>query len=407
MKKLRRPLQDCTNQIGRGNTQEEPAFEIVTPPENNYFHIEVKQSKSFKKKIAAKEVTYLAKLKNPAANVPLMDLSPQLHVLFETILSETRRTYGDAGVMRIYITHPQLESAIIVPPTYLGDLDSETILRKIDEVMHSASSIPADNEIEINAAVVEYVTGSSRLAMIDIDEDRINKRAIVTIKNQDNLCLPRAILVGYAHLRQKKDPTDENIKKYNRIRDSRLNYQRDEAIAMRKIVGIPNRAGTIDDVYLYEDYLKVSIIVIGARAGNSKVYPGSPKYEDKIFVYHHGEPPDTHFDTIVKMNSLINKSYYCEPCDKGFQNRNGHKCPNWCNICGRENCEQVANWQCPHCNKVCRSKKCFLEHRKHTRGKGKMKNVLSPSMCEQYWDCRECGEGLKRIDKDSHDVSKA
>ena len=48
MKKLRRSLQNCTNQIGRGNEQEQSTFEIVRPPEDNYFNIEVKQSKSFK-----------------------------------------------------------------------------------------------------------------------------------------------------------------------------------------------------------------------------------------------------------------------------------------------------------------------------------------------------------------------
>ena len=119
MKRSRRQLQDCTNQIGRGNGEEEPTFEIVRPPEDNYFQIEVRQSKSFKQSHAAREITYKAKLKNPAENVPLTDLLPQLHALFDTILTETRRNYGDAGVMRIYITHPQLESAIIVPPTYL------------------------------------------------------------------------------------------------------------------------------------------------------------------------------------------------------------------------------------------------------------------------------------------------
>ena len=131
MKKLRRSLQNCTNQIGRGNGQEQPTFEIVRPPEDNYFNIEVKQSKSFKQSHAAREISYKAKLKHPAEHVPLTDLLPQLHALFETILAETRRNYGDAGVMRIYITHPQLESAIIVPPTYLGDLTSEVIMRKI------------------------------------------------------------------------------------------------------------------------------------------------------------------------------------------------------------------------------------------------------------------------------------
>ena len=139
-------------------------------------------------------------MKNPAENVPLTDLLPQLHALFETILNESRRNYGDAGVMRIYITHPHLESAIIVPPTYLGELNSETILRKIDNVLYSAGSIPADEEIEINVAAVEFLTGSGRLALIDLNSDLINKRAIITIQNKDNLFLPRAILVGFTHL---------------------------------------------------------------------------------------------------------------------------------------------------------------------------------------------------------------
>ena len=33
MKILRRQLQDCTNQIGRGNGEEEARFEMLTPPE--------------------------------------------------------------------------------------------------------------------------------------------------------------------------------------------------------------------------------------------------------------------------------------------------------------------------------------------------------------------------------------
>ena len=108
-------------------------------------------------------------------------------------------------------------------------------------------------------------------------------------------------------------------------------------------VGIPDRPSTIEDVYLYEEYLQVSIVIIGARASNRKVYTGSPKFEDKIFLYHSGEPPNTHFDTIVKVNGLLNKSYYCDYCDKGFQNRNGHKCAKWCNVCGRDNCEGRVN----------------------------------------------------------------
>ena len=58
MKRLERELQDCTNQIGRGNGEGVPSFELVRPPENNYFHIDVRQSKSFKQTHAAREITY-------------------------------------------------------------------------------------------------------------------------------------------------------------------------------------------------------------------------------------------------------------------------------------------------------------------------------------------------------------
>ena len=192
------------------------------------------------------------------------------------------------------------------------------------------------------------------------------------------------------------------------MRDHRCKLQRDEAFRLRKELGIPsNRYGTIEDIYLYEDFLQESIVVISARAGNRKVYPGSDKYTNKIFLYHYGEPGVAHFDTIVKVNALLNKSYYCDVCDKGFQNRNGHKCKKWCNVCGRDNCEEEGNWgQCPDCNKHVRSKDCFFEHKKQKKGKGKMKNVSLPSMCEQFWDCKECGVGMKRNERENHECGE-
>ena len=163
----------------------------------------------------------------------------------------------------------------------------------------------------------------------------------------------------------------------------------------------------MEDIYKYEDHLRTSIVVISARAGNRKVYPGSNKYKHKIFLYNHGEPPNTHFDTIVKVNALLNKSYYCDNCDEGFQNRNGHICAVWCNVCGKDNCTKEGNWgACPDCIEVCRSRSCFIEHKTQKTGKGTMKNVRLPSMCEKYWNCKECGAGMKRNDKATHECGE-
>ena len=408
IKRSKRRLQPCTNQTGRGDGDEHPTFELVRAPEDNYFQLEVIQSKSFKQSHAAREITYRAKLKNPNDDVPLNDLLPQLHALFETILSETKRDYGDAGVIRLYISHPKLEKSIIIPPTYLGFMNSQKILEYIDTVLYSAGEIPADDELVINAAVVEFLTGSGRKAIVNLDTDLIAKRAIVKIQNNDHSCLPRAILVGYTHMLAKLEKNEETVKLYNKMRDHRCNFQRIESTKLREAVGIPsNRHGTIDDIYIYEDYLKVAIVVISARAGNRKVYPGSEKYENKIFLYHQGQPGKAHFDTIVKVNALLCKQYYCDVCDKGFKNRNGHKCKVWCNVCGRDNCQKKGDWgRCPDCNKCVRSKDCFLAHKLQKKGKGKMKFVNKPSLCEQFWECTECGMDLKSCDKMTHECGE-
>ena len=200
----------------------------------------------------------------------------------------------------------------------------------------------------------------------------------------------------------------ESLKVYNRIRDYRCNLQRIEATNLRQALGIPaNRFGTMDDIYLYEDFLQVSIVVISARAGNRKVYPGSSKYENKIFLYHSGIPGKGHFDTIVKVNALLCKQYYCDKCDKGFKNRTGHKCQVWCNVCGRENCEKKTDWKiCPDCNKEVRSQECFIAHKVQKKGRGKNQNVSLPSLCEQYWQCKECGVSIKRDEKESHECGE-
>ena len=201
MKKSRGRLQQSTNQIGKGDGV--PNFELVRPPDDNFFQLEVIQSRSFKQSKAAREITYRAKLKNPSDEVPLNNLISHLHALFETILEETKREYGDEGLMRIYISHPKLEKSIIIPPTYLGYLTSQRILDYIDTVLYSAGEIPADDELIVNAAVVEILSGSGRKAIIDIHNDLLCKKSIVKIRNTDYSCLPRAIVVGHKHLMAK------------------------------------------------------------------------------------------------------------------------------------------------------------------------------------------------------------
>ena len=84
--------------------------------------------------------------------------------------------------MCIYISHPKLEKVITVPPTYMGCLTSELILEHIDNVLYSAGEIPADDALEINAGVVEFLKGSGRKHLVDLDKDIKSKDLLSELK---------------------------------------------------------------------------------------------------------------------------------------------------------------------------------------------------------------------------------
>ena len=208
-------------------------------------------SKSFHKSELAQKVTYRAKLKYPAPEKTITDLTPHLHGLFQSLIDEMIVKYGENGVARIYIDHPNLEKAITVVPTPLHKLFIKDILDHIDNVVNSAGDIPADDALDINVAVIKLIQGGSRKHVLDI-EDLKFKRSLVTIKNNDKSCLPRAIAVGYAHLNMKLNPDVGAYKsRYTKLRDCRNRAQGFEAEKLRKAIGLSSdKLGSLDDIPL-------------------------------------------------------------------------------------------------------------------------------------------------------------
>jgi hypothetical protein len=58
------------------------------------------------------------------------------------------------------------------------------------------------------------------------------------------------------------------------------------------------------------------------------VYSGAEK-DVKVYLYKNGN----HFDTIGSMTAFYGQSYYCEKCDKPYQNKDKHKCKTKDKIC--------------------------------------------------------------------------
>ena len=396
-----------TNQTGRGDGDEDESdeegdidFMIQRPVEANHFVLEVRNSKSFKGSNKAREITYTAQLKYPAENVYLNNVTTDLHALFDAVLNEGIRDYGEAGVMRIYINHPKLESAIIIPPTHLGELDSEVVMGYIDAVLKSAGQIPLDEEIEINVALVEILQGSGRLK-IHTDADLRRKKSVACIESSDNACLPRAIIVAYYHALWKENPNDPyHLAQYKRMIHKKCLFQERAALKMRAAVGIPDRPGHMGDIKRYEDYLQSSITVY-SRGGEECYYDGQRKYQRYLFIYYEVQEGGIgHFNAVTKVNAMMCKQYYCVPCRKGFDRKQNHNCKFWCRVCGRSNCVWGQKIICPDCNQTCRNFTCFEHHKKEGTGVGVNKDAVLPSLCEKSIHCPDCEMGIGKMRRD-------
>ena len=387
-----------TPEVENVELDEVQGFEVNRNVDDNYFTLTVRNSKSFKSKFTAREVTYSAKMKHPT-DVLLTNFIPQLKALFTVILDELRNDYGDSGVARIYIYHQNLEKEIIIPPRYLGDLDPDVILDTIDNVIYSAGDIPADESLDINIAAVEMLKGGSFLQMYNLNNDIPKKKSIIQIKNADNLCLARAIVVSLAHLQKTENPkSDSYKKKYKAIKDSRLKSQGVEALKLMQSAGISTQtSGNLSHIKKYENYLKVSIEVISTTVGTSNVIGGNDQYKRRIFLFHSKKNGVGHFDSITKPNAVLCKQYYCVECRKAFKNKRAHSCKVWCNICGEKNCTFEGVIKCETCNMNCRSTTCYTKHKETKKVKfGKDKGSMRDSYCEQSWQCPDCGIKLKR-----------
>ena len=78
---------------------------------------------------------------------------------------------------------------------------------------------------------------------------------------------------------------------------------------------------TLEDIKHVEELLGIQVKVVGAENCNTIIYSGEEK-ETKIYLYKNGN----HFDVISSMKAFLGSCYYCDKCDKPYNNKNRHRC---------------------------------------------------------------------------------
>ena len=147
-------------------------------------------------------------------NVMLGDIHNQLYLMFHSLLEEIHNVYNYYDLVRIFIMHKDLVNTnIVVGPDYLGNINTDIIMNHVADVIHSNNFIPVNEGLEINVTTICNIKGLNHKVISNIWNNIIEKQCIITIKNDDKLCLPCAIAVGIARAQHKADPKDNSLRK--------------------------------------------------------------------------------------------------------------------------------------------------------------------------------------------------
>ena len=377
-------------QSGRGRKRKSNEVDEGTTaslPEENFYVIErVKEVKSSKFRMTGTD--YTIRFNNTMSDLDLVESHERAQEIFEHLLSDVTAGMNEKDQVRFVLRSTQLDTPISLPFMPLHQLTPERVFSQIERVIQSNQDFRLNDTVTVDIISVKAPQGSGRKrTVLDIGEFLHKKRTIISILNNDDLCLARALVVAIAKI--EKDP------RYKSLVDPRGRVQERKARELHELANVPLGPCGIPEVEMFQNHLtNYEINIVSADHDNSIIYPPKPTTSKAkpIYLYLHGG----HYDVITSMPGFLSSAYFCHKCRCAYSNTLGHLCPGMCQNCRSFNCDVNDPMECDQCNRWFNSKTCYDCH-KEPIGKGR-------SVCEGIKKCGKCQQSLelRHLDPKKH-----
>ena len=377
-------------QLGRGekrknesDDESESEDERSEDQQGQYYYQLESSKKYYSKKFGMTATDHRVRFNNVLADRDLLESYESSLKIFHYLLEEVKEGMAPNDQVRFILRSEQLETPISLPFMTVERLTTERVYSELERVIQSNQEFRLNDTVTIDINHVKSPVGSGRKkrTTYNIDDYLDEKNSVVRIKNKDDLCLARALVVGIAKV--DKDPRYKQIKKSDRP------VQREKAIALHRAANVPLGPCGLNEVALFQQYLTdYQIRVISGDHSNSIIYPPQPLGTDEkkhLTLYFHGN----HFDTINSVPGFLNRNYFCFRCDKAYDHTTDHLCTNICRSCRGFGCE----WEndgvvCRECKRLFKSQQCYDQHKNEPINGG------GRTVCQVIRECQECGKSM-------------
>ena len=233
---------------------------------------------------------------------PLNDVIKEIYKIFHEMISKVKNAWKlkENDILRIVIQNNELPNSISTKFRKIKDFRLNDLEQIINILEYKNISL---GECKI---VLQSVKIPNRAGGLYLSKDTATrKNCIITIKNNDTICLARAIVTAYANLRPEnwtKTQIQDGLNKSRRL-------QKDQAIKLHADtnVEINDYGNNLDDVNKFANYLNIEINIIDSDQFNETIYTANKENEDNIYIYK----TRNHFDIIKSMTAFYNVTYYC------------------------------------------------------------------------------------------------
>lgn len=368
---LKRPVSDTeTSQVAK---------RIKKNDDPGQFYTIQKVKEQRMEKFSTVAFTYKVHFKDLEVTEDILSTLKQLFIaLFKELTSDAK----SEDLVRLTVQSPSLDYPIIIPFLRIPELTADRFMAEIERVLQSNEDFVIDSGLIIEVTLVDMPTGGTRkrCKYVNMSKFILEKKCVIQIQNDDDLCCARAIVTAKARLDQHEY--------WDNIRRGR-NMQKQLAEQLHVKAGVALGQCGIKEIEKFQAVLPgYQIHVISQEHFNAIIYKG-PEVEKKIYLYVH----DNHYDIITSMSAFLSRVYYCTKCNTGYDHKEEHRCNNVCHACRKVHDEAETEWiHCEECNRFFRGPECFALHVKVT--------AKGISTCNCIHRCGDCGKTVnKKLDK--------
>ncbi len=176
----------------------EPATE-TSLLESNLFSIYNKKNR-FIKKYNAYMIDYSITLKPVPGNLDIVSLNALLEDGLENMVTniKTITNFTDGDIVNMHADNPKFFSPISTG-NMTSNISGQKILNKICSILTSDQSVNINETVFSFQVIIMPKGGKPKPSWEYLNLFTKNKRCVTEINNQDELCCPRAILVGLSY----------------------------------------------------------------------------------------------------------------------------------------------------------------------------------------------------------------